>query len=133
MSVRGAPRAPHADGRLPSAATATGQAATGQATVPSETRPPATGQAAQTPPPSATAQAPQAPLGRAGTVPVVAIGNAIVQCAAAVRAAGLMELAETGGAGERPRRHLRTALAFSVPESAAGEARACRTQTAGIV
>ena len=41
-------------------------------------------------------------MGRAGTVPVVAIGNAIVQCAAAVRAAGLMQLAETGGAGELP-------------------------------
>ena len=76
---------------------ASASSGTGQATCQA-----ATGQAAQTPRPSATAQAPQAPLGRAGTVPVVAIGNAIVLRADAVRAAGLMKLAETRGAGELP-------------------------------
>ena len=81
---------------------ATGQAATGQATGHAETFLPATGQAAHTPRPSDAAQAEPAPFGRAGAVPVVAIGNAIVQCAAAVRDANLQEFDGTRGAGELP-------------------------------
>ena len=52
---------------------------------------------------SASARASQAPAAHAGTVPVVAIGNAIVQCAKAVRGAGLLGVKEAGHAEEQPK------------------------------
>ena len=67
----------------------TGQTATGPARGHAEMFLPATGQAAQTSWPSDAAQAEPAPFSRTGAVPVVAIGNAILQCAVAVRAANL--------------------------------------------
>ena len=63
----------------------------------------ATGQAAHTPRQSASARASQGPLAHAGTVPVVAIGNAIVQCAKAVRDAGFLEVDEAEDAGALPK------------------------------
>ena len=63
----------------------------------------ATGQAARTERESASAHAAQALAAHAGTVPVVAIGNAIVQCAKAVRDAGLLGVEESGDAGELPK------------------------------
>ena len=50
-----------------------------------------------------SAHASEAPPAHAGTVPVVAIGNAIVQCAQAVRNAGLLGVEEAGGAGDLPK------------------------------
>ena len=77
------------------AAPAPSSSATGPAAAPSS----ATGQAARTQRQSASAHAAQALAAHAGTVPVVAIGNAIVQCAKAVRDAGLLGVDEAGDAG----------------------------------
>ena len=63
----------------------------------------ATGQAAHTPRQSTTTHASQATSAHAGTMPVVAIGNAIVLCAKAVRDAGLLGVDEAGNAGELPK------------------------------
>ena len=95
LATRQAARASSSAASGPAAASwpATHQAApspssstTGPAATPSS----ATGQAARAQRQSASAHAAQAPAAHAGTVPVVAIGNAIVQCAKAVRDAGLM-------------------------------------------
>ena len=64
-----------------------------QATGLAATSSPATGQAAH---------ASQTLPTNAGRVPVVAIGNAIVLCAKAVRGAGLLGVSEAGNAGEQP-------------------------------
>ena len=81
------------------AAHASSSSASGPAAAPSS----ATGQAARTQRQSASAPASQAPATHAGMVPVVAIGNAIVQCAKAVRDAGLMGVEEAADAGELPK------------------------------
>ena len=81
------------------AATAPSSSATGLAAAPSS----ATGHAARTQRQSASAHAAQALAAHAGTVPVVAIGNAIVQCAKAVRDAGLKGVEEAADAGELPK------------------------------
>ena len=52
---------------------------------------------------SAAAHASQTLPANAGTVPVVAIGNAIVLCAKAVRDAGLLGVDEAGNDREQPK------------------------------
>ena len=95
-----------ASGPAAASSPATHQAApspSSSATGPAATPSPATGQAARAQRQSASAHAAQAPAAHAGTVPVVAIGNAIVQCAKAARDAGLLGVEEAGDAGELPK------------------------------
>ena len=86
---------------LASSSSASGPAAaSSSATGPAASPSSATGQAARAQRQSANAHAAQALAAHAGTVPVVAIGNAIVQCAKAVRDACLLGLKEAGDARE---------------------------------
>ena len=81
------------------AAPASSSSASGPAAAPSS----ATGHDVRTQRQSVIAHASQSLAAHAGTVLVVVIGNAIVQCAQAVRDAGLLGVEEVGDAGELPK------------------------------